>query len=587
MRRSAWLFFLGVTCAVPSMSEAAVGTTGIETWYVRPATECPNNGDGLASSCAASAGGSGAFNSFANIIWTATVGVDDGDTLCVSGTHRESLTPGGSGVSGLPILIKGDCSGVATGTITGADVESSWTGPDGNGNYVSGNTYTTPYSVLIDGVSAKHGSALDGLQSGEWYFSGSAIHYHGIPDGRVIEVGVRGANIDGSTSASSYLTIENIRFEATRYQAARSAVVFKDCVDIIVRGNTFYSHRGGVDFRGTCTNVLASGNTLTLVSDGLDANQDVGKPTGVRFINNVLTGSWSVPATTYTSSNWLSGIEATHAAIDQECIAVTGSDSGVVVQGNTCAGFFNGVFLLPTDSRSNFVVTGNTVSVIDRNGVQVSCLGGCTLTDVRITGNVVSYGGWGNGASSFCLSMLGATLSTGSTVTITNNLCYRYSNGLYLNGSAALYMVGTIANNIIYEICETANCTEGGYSSYYVNATNWQNQSASLINNNWYYQGAGQVAGWRNGPGGSYNTSFANWLSVVTPQETNSANGVDPQFIAAPSDFRPVISSPLVRAGARVDHCYDVRGRICNSPPDIGAYQATSGDPAAARAVRQ
>lgn len=61
----------------------------------------------------------------------------------------------------------------------------------------------------------------------------------------------------------------------------------------------------------------------------------------------------------------------------------------------------------------------------------------------------------------------------------------------------------------------------------------------------------------------------------------------DPAFILTTDDYRPRASSPVKRAGISTGYCVDARGRVC--PPDspnIGAYQSTSGDPAATRAVR-
>jgi hypothetical protein len=58
---------------------------------------------------------------------------------------------------------------------------------------------------------------------------------------------------------------------------------------------------------------------------------------------------------------------------------------------------------------------------------------------------------------------------------------------------------------------------------------------------------------------------------------TNDLVG-DPLFVSA-SDYRLQSTSPARRAGAQVGLCIDVRGRVCNSPPDIGAYQESSIDP--------
>lgn len=72
-------FVLGLVLS--QVAWGATGTAGVDIWYARPATECANNGDGLAYDCAASAGATGAFRNLNNFIWTSTTGIDDGDTL--------------------------------------------------------------------------------------------------------------------------------------------------------------------------------------------------------------------------------------------------------------------------------------------------------------------------------------------------------------------------------------------------------------------------------------------------------------------------------------------------------------------------
>lgn len=49
------------------------------------------------------------------------------------------------------------------------------------------------------------------------------------------------------------------------------------------------------------------------------------------------------------------------------------------------------------------------------------------------------------------------------------------------------------------------------------------------------------------------------------------------------ADYRTLGASPLRRAGTASPWCVDYRGRVCNNPPDIGAYQSGQGDPATPR----
>ena len=573
----------------------AGGSAASDTWYVVGAGECTYNGTGLASTCAASAGASGAFlgdSTFSNLIWMDTFGIDSGDTLCIVGTHRGTLSPGNSGTISSPITIKGDCASVTAGTITGANVESSWTGPDGNGNYQSGSTYTTPYSVLVDGVVSKHGDVLASLNTGEWYFSGSKVYYHGDPTGHTMEVGVRGANIDGYASTSSYITITGLTFQATRYQSSRASVVFKDCVGIKVLNSTFYSHRGGIDFRGTCTDVLADGNTLTLVSDGIDVNVDTGIPSQAVISNNTVSSTHNVDAwsTTALSTNWLAGVEATHAAVDQECIASTTAGNNIRVYRNTVSYCYTGVYLYATVNRSDYLVHSNTVYRVARHGIIVNSVGQ-TISNLQVVGNLINGCGSITPDSSYGINIPGSSAPPGNSMIVTNNTIVNCSNSVGLSGDSAGDLIGIFANNISGYIVKFGQ----SYNAYHINATNFSTLYNTNVNNNIWI---GTSGGWRKNSG-AYRTTFSAWLSDIvgyynSTAELLSTNPSESTWATAgflsltTPDYRLVAGSSGRRAGTSVGVCLDVRGRACYpDTPDIGAYQATSRDQADTRLPRQ
>lgn len=79
---------------------------------------------------------------------------------------------------------------------------------------------------------------------------------------------------------------------------------------------------------------------------------------------------------------------------------------------------------------------------------------------------------------------------------------------------------------------------------------------------------------------GCQNTAVANSGTPTTPGTGTLTS--DPLLTR---EFLLQSTSPARRAGIPHADCLDVRGRPCWNPPDIGAYQATSGDPAAPRAV--
>lgn len=69
-----------------------------ETYYVRSASACPNNGDGTAYSCAASGGAAGAWSGVGNISFGATGSTfGRGDTLHICDTHSTAITIGSVG----------------------------------------------------------------------------------------------------------------------------------------------------------------------------------------------------------------------------------------------------------------------------------------------------------------------------------------------------------------------------------------------------------------------------------------------------------------------------------------------------------
>lgn len=134
---------------IGNVSEAAVGTSGVEAWYVRPAGVCANNGDGLAYGCAASAGATGAFSGLANLVWTATSGIDDGDTLYICGDHKGSIAVAttAAGTSSAPIAIDFRCpndpgSVKASTIMPEALIAEKWTNESENFWWLSSSAYS-------------------------------------------------------------------------------------------------------------------------------------------------------------------------------------------------------------------------------------------------------------------------------------------------------------------------------------------------------------------------------------------------------------------------------------------------------------
>lgn len=109
------IVMLGLIVAlIVDASIAIAGSDAVDTWYVRPNTECVVNGNGLAYTCAATPGGQGAFNSTdSGLNWTPTTGIDDGDIVYVCGFHKTGLLVGtlAAGSVNKPITVRFDCPG--------------------------------------------------------------------------------------------------------------------------------------------------------------------------------------------------------------------------------------------------------------------------------------------------------------------------------------------------------------------------------------------------------------------------------------------------------------------------------------------
>lgn len=90
---------------------AVAGTPAADAWFVRPASVCPTNGDGLGYECALSPGAHGSFSGLDNIRWEPLSGVDDGDTMYVCGDHNKQLSVSATGSALAPVNISGDCPG--------------------------------------------------------------------------------------------------------------------------------------------------------------------------------------------------------------------------------------------------------------------------------------------------------------------------------------------------------------------------------------------------------------------------------------------------------------------------------------------
>jgi len=219
-----------------------------------------------------------------------------------------------------------------------------------------------------------------------------------------------------------------------------------------------------------------------------------------------------------------------------------GRVNGGVAWGNTVNGFAVGII---TAINQGAVVTGNIIK-----GAYYAPLfskgSGATTVPIFTNNTVImddalfgaKFGNYG------CLAaaIQGATNNAG--VSFRNNICYVRS------GSGWKYVV-----------VDASQAASFDTNDYY---------SLPTLSTPWSYQG-------------STYASLALWNAAAT---VGTELSVNPYFFAD-NNYRLSGTSTLRNAGQWATiGCKDFRGRPCYVPPDIGAYQSSSGDPAGARVLR-
>jgi hypothetical protein len=220
------------------------------------------------------------------------------------------------------------------------------------------------------------------------------------------------------------------------------------------------------------------------------------------------------------------------------------------VSSNTCEDISNLNPSLPTNQMVG-ILNGSTNAAHVANDVVDNVVTGNFLKDITGT----------------CFWAKSSQPTVGQPYTWTNNTAVNCSTGLLMEDSENGNIGFVFKNNIL------VNAT--------INIDHTQNGSDSLVNihldyNRYYPDGASSFE-W-NGT----KSAFAAW-KTNSSQDTNSSI-TNPSLT---STYRTPANSSLRRAGESGVVCKDVRGRACYPDhPDIGAYQATSGDPASTRTAR-
>lgn len=468
-------------CTIPSWSYAATGSAAADTWYVRPTGACANNGDGLAYGCAASAGATGAFSTFANIIWTGTTGVDDDDTLYVCGAHLTMLGPTASGGVGHNIIANGAC-------------------PDDPGSI---NT-TSIVSDVTDGVQL--------LNISNW-------------------------------------TVKNF----TMIQGRR--------VGILIYSTT-----------GNKSGFTLSGNTIDQRIAGSTTNSCHGiwvTGTGTPIFDNVLI-----------ENNTVLGTKLDCSGVFNDAMSLEGVNTGIV-RGNTLTGTFSGVDL-SGPSAGPFFILSNTMRHIRGMGVRIEGSLGC-LSGFVVSGNLIDNAGeWGVSWYDIANSVF-----SNNTVRVFHDSVSFGSapyGAMTVGGDFACPETGNTFRNNIFE----GNYNGGVIVSYdgtratFESTTRWDH---NRINQ---YGSQAKLFGWIDDAGNDMTeANHATWAASHAGDTYGDVTYMGPvcsaETCTITSNLRLPAGSTLRRAGFPVV-CIDVRGRACYPDrPDIGAYQATSGDQANTR----
>lgn len=249
-----------------------------------------------------------------------------------------------------------------------------------------------------------------------------------------------------------------------------------------------------------------------------------------------------------------------------DCYQVSGTSTGALIELNDCDHS-------DVDSKQCIVANNDTTIRYNTNlGPIVSTVHigiYCDVGPCRIYGNTVRYGKVGI-----------ANYGTTGGYTVGNLVLSPATYGIEVNAASS-----PVVNNTIDRVAED---TVGGngfaairLTSSATNATAWNNivsdsyEGIRLTSASGHTESNNLFHGTITRP--VYNTTTAGTLTPTSPVTASSQ---------LTTDYKLKGASTGKRAGRSSPYCIDLRGRVCQSPPDIGAYQSSSGDPAATRAAR-
>lgn len=517
-------------------------------------TDCANNGDGTETTCAASGGGVGARNTWVGVSWSA------GNTYQGKGGATANLTSfliAGSGTAGSPITI--------TSYGTGRHILN------GVGSY--GIATVNRSYITFDNVEVRSDTS-HGI-----YFSNTGTSSNLIVTnckltnitGSGIQLGEPGAtfNLDNVTITSN--VFDTIGNAGVRYATidAGGAANFDTHT---ITDNTFTAV--GTASTDSAISWLAAGGTTATVT-----NLTVSRNT---ISNSNLADTSPAYAIRFTRTPIGSAIERIFINPLIEDNTITTTRMGGVFISHAYGGLLSGNTIVDNASNAGIAVFWSTDVVLERNDVsglrplaESSLIDGMGLDLEHNVNTTVrrNYIHDNLGDASTNNSGQGIYDAGGSYDKIYGNLLIGNKNGMQIDGGgpggANEISNNTMLNSTQDGIWASSNVTKAdhyqnnlvsGSARYGINDSGVTDQ---ILNTNLFY----------NNAGGNYNSITAGATDLTSNPLLSSTYHLN-------------AGSPARRAGSQP--CGEYRGRACYPDrPDIGAYQSTSGDPAAPRTARQ
>lgn len=245
-------------------------------------------------------------------------------------------------------------------------------------------------------------------------------------------------------------------------------------------------------------------------------------------------------------------------SVKQGIVCGNNGTGAVIIEGNTVTA--------PVSTEDNHGISFVSGKGIIRNNT-ITGFSGCVAI---FTGAITTLDITGNACFDSMYTVFISTVAGSPTFNIVNNTGYNVKHGLSTHATISTPTL-THYNNL-YRLASSST----GYAMF-VSA----NTVSYTGNNNLVYPPhTGMIFNGICG-GGTYDTLAAYQAACAQDAATL---GTDPLTTTTGRLFP---ASPARRAGRYSPLCIDARGRVCPSESqNIGAYQSTSGDPAATRAVR-